>query len=127
MRAAITKSELPQRLFIPTLQLPQGHIDFQLSDHDGNIVLLAWATGAGATSWLQDGGLDLCKSNEPSISHNLALGRSQAVIRIEARDRLFELNEALSVGLGARRRLLHFEPDHGALFAPPERRVSFVA
>ncbi len=119
----MTKADLPETLYIPTLQLQQGSIDFQIH-HENRIVLLAWRDGATATKWLESGGIELYKKHDSTFAHNLSSGASKVVVKIEQRDSFLSLNTFLSSTPGGIKRSVHFEPDFGCLFSPPERRIA---
>jgi hypothetical protein len=120
----MTKKELPETLFIPSVQLSQGAIDIQLYDENGNIAILAWSTGDRAANWLRAGGMDLWKRHESNLEQRLKTGK--IVIRIVSCSEYFTLNSFLPTTPGSLKRALHFEPDTGSLFSPPGRRIPFA-
>ena len=77
----MTKADLPETLYVPSLQLQQGSIDFQI-DYDDRIVLLAWRDGATATKWLEAGGVDLYKQHDSAFAHNLSIRPNKVVVKI---------------------------------------------
>jgi hypothetical protein len=124
----MSKSDLPDKLFIPSLRVTQGqlqggHIKFQLRDDEGGIAIPAWHCGELVTIWLQEG-LELCKRNDNSIEHNITKGKCEVVVVIEDTAEFFETVKTGSYG--RIRSELHFEPDLGNIFSPPERRIPLV-
>jgi hypothetical protein len=118
----MNKSNLPETLYVPSLQVQQGSIDFQI-DHEGRIVLLAWKDGATATKWLERGGVELHKQHNSAFAHNLSIAPNKVVVRVVQRDEFLSLNAMLSNIAGAKRSI-HFEPDFGCLLSPPERQIA---
>jgi hypothetical protein len=118
----MNKSDLPETLYVPSLQVQQGSIDFQI-DHENRIVLLAWKDGATATKWLESGGVELYKQHSSAFAHNLSIAPNKVVVKIVRRDEFLSLNSMLSNMAGAKRSV-HFEPNFGSLLSPPERQIA---
>jgi len=115
----MTKSELPSMLHIPSVQLPgKGAVDIQLRDSDGNMAIPVWSSSDKAVAWLDAGGMELWTKTDSAMEAKLKMGGT-IVVRTEPSGDYCSL---LSLIGGAR--YLHYEPDHGHLFAPPERRIS---
>jgi hypothetical protein len=118
----MTKSDLPETLYVPALQVQLGSIDFQIS-HENGFVLLAWRDGATATKWLESGGIELYKQHDSAFAHNLSIKPSKVVVTIRERDEFLSHNTSTSKATGMKRSV-HFEPNLGSLFSPPDRQIA---
>jgi hypothetical protein len=120
----LTKNQLPETLYVLSLQLAQGFSDFLFGDKEGNLAFPAWGDGERAKAWLLGGGLELCKSGNDEIRGYLSMCHCHAVIRTAMRDEIF--SQLAAQKPDAAKRFLHFEPDPGSLFSPPDRRIPLV-
>ena len=122
----LTKNNLPETFYVLSLQLAQGFSDFLFGDQEGNLAFPAWGDGERAKAWLLGGGLELCKSGNDEIRSYLSMCHCHAVIRTAKRGDYFSQPSAPTQEPQAAKRFLHFEPDPGSLFSPPDRRIPLV-
>jgi hypothetical protein len=115
------RNELPQTLFIPSMHFPinGGAIDFQVVREKKAI--MAFSSLEKAMTWLNNGGKEMWAEDQgDAFEHNLSLG-GEIVIRgvdLSEYTNLYELIDPSSDVY------IHFEPEIGQLFAPPDRQVA---
>lgn len=140
--------DLPAEIFIPSIKIQdEGFLDIQCKDKDGKMAVFVWGTLEQAKEWLAKGGKDLWEEKR-----GRTLDTKNGIFRVIAGESLIpigpkgfwkEKGEALDdseneIFLVIRteetiRHLqlilfmggsIHYEPDIGQLFSPPERIIA---
>jgi hypothetical protein len=117
----MTKQELPNEIFIPSIELPgRGAIDAQFRDENGDVNIPVFRDLPRAIDWLRNGGLELWKRQDSAMRTKLEMGGEPVVRQKETSEYLM----LLALFGSSPKKYLNFEPEAGSLFAPPDRRVA---